>query len=721
MEFRQRMLFISRTTRALAWFYIFIEYWFVRQNLNNKALAPLVLIGTLFFISTQIYLNRIPEERFHKPLRIITLGEIALICAFIYFTPLKTESSTIPGLPYLFFLPCFTMALWYGVKEGMVYTLISIVSYATIMFASNRIGTQNPGEQLIAPMSITFLITWISGFMAETREYERRERRRRTVELTTLSGFATLFDSTLKEKHVYKSLVDAVSRTITCDVVTVFAFEPGGEYLSVASSYNMNELEASIRIPRDYGLVGLVLESGEAKMIEDTDLEPRFRQMLETRRIRSAIYAPIKWRDEAYGVITVGSVIRNNFNHFDLNLLNSLAVQAAVAIHNARLYADLEDRIGELHAIFEIDKAITSAIELETVLQQIVQMSIGLFDAKISSLMLYDEESQELVIAAAHGLSEEYIKKGNIKYGESIAGRVIKEGRPIAVYDLASDPRHIYADYVKKEGLCSLLSVPLSLKDRIIGVLNIYTDEPHMFTTHEINLFTSLASQAAIAIENARLFESLEEIYLDVITALASAIDARDPYTHGHSHRVNEYAIMIAEEMGMSASEIDIIRNASILHDVGKIGIREEILKKPGRLTEDEKLEMQYHPYIGTKILQSVKLLEPVLPLVYYHQERYDGSGYPEGLKGEEIPLGARIIAVCDAFEAMTSDRPYRKALHPAEAIEELKRESGHQFDPKIVEVFISLVEKGAIDLESIYRQQRQAAEELSKDATLNI
>ncbi len=407
----------------------------------------------------------------------------------------------------------------------------------------------------------------------------------------------------------------------------------------------------------------------------------------------------MKWREESYGVINVGSLHRNGFNPYDLNLLNALSIQAAVAVHNARLYADLEDRIGELHAIFEIDKAITSAVDLDTVLQQIVQMSIGLFDAKISSLMLLDEDSRELVLAAAHGLSEEYIHKGNIKVGESIAGRVIQEGRPIAVSDISVDPRHIYLGFARKEGLVSLLSVPLSLKDKVIGVLNIYTDIPHNFTPHEIALFTSLASQAAIAIENARLFESLEEIYLDVITALASAIDARDSYTHGHSHRVTEYAVLIAEEMGMSPQEVDIIRNASILHDVGKIGIKEEILKKPGKLTEAETLEMQYHPFIGTRILQSVKLLEPVLPLVYHHQEKYDGSGYPEGLKGEDIPLGARVIGVCDAFEAMTSDRPYRKALPVEKALAELRNEAGRQFDPDIVEVFFRLMERNIINL----------------------
>jgi len=696
------MLNFTRSTRAMAWVFLLVQYLLMRRYLNAAIVIPLLVGAGVFFIVSYLVLKRTSEEKLHNMVRILTLLEIALIASFVF----AGRRLGIAGFEYLLSLPCFTVAFWYGVKEGMAFALVAMAAHAGIVLPARGIGWENLGNDLLTPFGVIFIATWISGFMAETREYERKEKRRRTVELTTLSSFATLFDSTLKENSIYENLVEAVSRTMVADAVAVFAFESDREYLHVVASYNMSESEASIRIPSDYGLVGAVISEGEPLMVEDTDLEPRYRQLLETRRLRSAIYAPMKWRDEIYGVVTVGCVQRAAYNPYDLNLLNALAIQAAVAIHNARLYSDLEDRIGELHAIFEIDKAITSAVDLDQVLQQIVQMSIGLFDAKVSSLMLLDEESQELVMAASHGLSEEYVNKGNIKVGESIAGRVVKEGRPIAVKDITTDPRHIYSDYARREGLSSLLSVPLSLKDKVIGVLNIYTDEPHDFTAHEINLFTSLASQAAIAIENARLFESLEEIYLDVITALASAIDARDSYTHGHSHRVTEYAVLIAEELGLPPEEVDIIRNASILHDVGKIGIKEEILKKPGKLTEEETREMQYHPFIGTRILQSVKLLEPVLPLVYHHQEKYDGSGYPEGLKGEEIPLGARIIAVCDAFEAMTSDRPYRKALPVEKALEELRNESGRQFDPQVVEVFFRLVDSGVIKLEEVGERQ---------------
>jgi len=180
----------------------------------------------------------------------------------------------------------------------------------------------------------------------------------------------------------------------------------------------------------------------------------------------------------------------------------------------------------------------------------------------------------------------------------------------------------------------------------------------------------------------------------DTIKMLAQALDARDHYTHGHSQQVTEYAVNIAREMGLSFKEIEIIRDAGILHDIGKIGIADAILLKPGRLTKEEYTEIKKHPVIGKKILQPVNCLADKIPLIYHHHERVDGQGYPDGLEGDNIPLGARILAVADAFQAMTSDRPYRKALPMIIAIEELERFKDRQFDTKIVDAFLRVLRR---------------------------
>jgi putative two-component system response regulator len=180
----------------------------------------------------------------------------------------------------------------------------------------------------------------------------------------------------------------------------------------------------------------------------------------------------------------------------------------------------------------------------------------------------------------------------------------------------------------------------------------------------------------------------------DTIKVLALALDARDHYTHGHSREVTEYAVAIAKEMGLPVKEIEIIRDAGILHDIGKIGIPDAVLLKPGRLTEEEYEQIKKHPEIGKSILQPVNCLADKIPLIYHHHERVDGTGYPAGLAGENIPLGARILAVADAYQAMTSDRPYRKALSMQIAIGELEKFKGKQFDPQIVDIFLRILKR---------------------------
>ncbi|MBI3621507.1 MAG: response regulator [Nitrospirae bacterium] len=243
--------------------------------------------------------------------------------------------------------------------------------------------------------------------------------------------------------------------------------------------------------------------------------------------------------------------------------------------------------------------------------------------------------------------------------------------------------------------LSSILCMPLVTKGAVVGGLVLYKgDGRPSYNQVDIELLSILCGQAAIAIENIRLFEDLQRTHFEAMKALAQAIEAKDQYTRGHCDRTVEYAMAIAEKLELADGEKKALRYAAFLHDVGKIGIHESILAKEGRLTEDEYRMMQSHPSLGADIIKGVEFLEPVVPLVYHHQERYDGKGYPSGLAGDKIPLGARIVAVLDTFDAMTSDRPYRKAMELAKAIAELRRCAGTQFDPRVVEAFIAVLEE---------------------------
>jgi putative nucleotidyltransferase with HDIG domain len=233
----------------------------------------------------------------------------------------------------------------------------------------------------------------------------------------------------------------------------------------------------------------------------------------------------------------------------------------------------------------------------------------------------------------------------------------------------------------------------------VIGALYVGSSDPGArFTSEDVRLLSTIANHATIAIGNIDLYASLQEAYLSTVRALAAAIDAKDPYTRGHSERVATYALMIAERMGLASEQKDALEMASYLHDIGKIGISEDILLKPGKLSDEEMGQMRHHPLIGANILKPVSFPWPILPVVRHHHEHYDGGGYPAGLRGEEIPLLARILTVADSYEAMTSDRPYRRGRSTEEAIAELKRCSGSQFDPKIVEAFVEVLELAQLE-----------------------
>ena len=243
-----------------------------------------------------------------------------------------------------------------------------------------------------------------------------------------------------------------------------------------------------------------------------------------------------------------------------------------------------------------------------------------------------------------------------------------------------------------------MCSCPLIAHDKSVGVLDIITDTPEGdITSRDLSLLTILAKQAALAIENVKLYESIKKDQISIIRALASTVDAKDHYTLGHSQKVSEYSVIIAEEMGLSERDTETIKYAALLHDIGKIALPDDIIKKPSRLTEQEFEIVRKHPNIGAKIIKEIEALAPMVPIVLHHHEHYDGKGYPDGMKGDDIPIGARIVHVTDAYDTMVSARAYRDMLPPELAISELRKNAGTQFDPKVVDIFISSLRKRAV------------------------
>ncbi len=353
---------------------------------------------------------------------------------------------------------------------------------------------------------------------------------------------------------------------------------------------------------------------------------------------------------------------------------------------------DVDNLIMMLSGIHEFGLTATGLGSKDELSQAVVDTACTLVHSDLASLMLINPDS-ELYIVSAKGISPEIMSKTKIKVGEGIAGRVVSTGKFIFVENIETDIRFLRPNDTERYISKSFISVPLRVKNKVIGVLNINSPKAKkQFDDRDVKLLTILADQAAMTLDNMALFNNLQLFYFEMVQTLARTIDAKDSYTYDHADRARKYAKAIAQEMNLPQTIVRHIEYAALMHDIGKIGISDEILLKPGKLSPEEIEVIKKHPTIGHRILAPVKFLSPVAPMVLYHQEWFDGSGYPEGLANEEIPLGARIVAVIDAYDAMTSNRPYRKALPREVAIDELKKGAGKQFDPNIVNIFINIL-----------------------------
>lgn len=354
----------------------------------------------------------------------------------------------------------------------------------------------------------------------------------------------------------------------------------------------------------------------------------------------------------------------------------------------------LDNLITTLINIHEFSINVAANVSQKDMAEALLEQILKSLSVETGSIMLIEKEKVELIIVASRGLSKEVVEQTRLKIGQGISGMVAQNARPIFVENIETDSRFSQTNrphYTTP----SFISVPLKIKNKIIGVVNVSNKKsPSELTERDLRLLTILADQAAISLENLELYQNLQQLYMQTIQTLVQAIDAKDAYTKNHLNRATYYARAVAKEMHLPETMVRNIEWAALMHDIGKIGISEQILNKPGSLTVEERGVVRAHPVIGERIIAPVSFLADVSPLILYHHERYDGKGYPEGLIGEEIPLGSRIVSLIDAFDAMTSDRPYRRALTKKEAIEEMEKSSGTQFDPRVVQIFLKILER---------------------------
>jgi diguanylate cyclase (GGDEF)-like protein len=434
------------------------------------------------------------------------------------------------------------------------------------------------------------------------------------------------------------------------------------------------------------GITGRVAETGESLLIGDAANCEFARILPGTDAIdESQVVVPLSYGTRVVGVIVISKLGLDQFDEDDVRLLEVLAGHAAVALENASLYEASRREAERATALLEFSRQLSSAEGMNEVVARLVELSARTLNSPQASVWFQDAAGEEIRMRATHGYSElDHERLSRMHFDHLAAAEFLAGKEPFVV----TDEQHAAVTGSNEVAVGRPFAVaPLTLDGGRLGCIAVAPLADGEFTDRHLRLLAGVADQAKLALTNAGNFRSLEKTFLETVEALANALEANDEYTSSHARWITDLALKVGEGLGLDGRALKRLELGALFHDIGKIGIPDAILSKPGPLTDAERKLVEKHPELGEKIIAPIDRLEEVRPIVRHCHERYDGTGYPDGRQGEEIPIESRIILVCDAYHAMTTDRPYRRRLSEGEALRRLQAGAGTQFDPSVVEV----------------------------------
>lgn len=619
------------------------------------------------------------------------VGVLRMVFSNRLFETRSREVFANTSLYFLLAVLVSALMTWYLLR--IFHRPVLLLAEAARKISRGQLGTivENGSSDEIGVLieSFNHMSHSINVHLNDLRE-KSAQLEKKNYELTTLQHIGRSLSSILEAEQLYESVVDNVINILSgvkrCSLMLVD--EKNEEFIiKVAKGLEPENIPASRRVPINRGIGAKVYHSGDPVLINDLDAEEDSTMLDEAKVCRSSICVPIKHSGKVTGILSVSNRISGTpFTESDLRLVEGVAREASISLKNSLMWHDLKRKVLELNTLHEVGKTLGMVLDINKLLEMVLDLTATVLGGvKTSSVILYDEETNSLQVMLYKG-SRSVETLQPIQVGEGIAGKVFEKGEPIIINDFKATPN--------EEGKRSSICVPLKIKDKTIGVLSV-SDKVSgaTFDASDLEMLVTLASQISVTLYNAQLYEDLESSYLSAVRALANSIDAKDPYTRGHSERVARYSVEIGRTLGLNSDEIKNLHVGALLHDIGKISISESIINKNDKLSDSEYETMKTHPSRGADIIEPARFLREKVPLIRYHHERYDGKGYPEGLKGLDIPLMARIICVADSYDAMTSKRAYRDTMPRQDARNELIRCSGTQFDPKIVNAFLVVLE----------------------------
>ncbi|MDO8671397.1 MAG: GAF domain-containing protein [Dehalococcoidia bacterium] len=544
------------------------------------------------------------------------------------------------------------------------------------------------GEEAI--MEVFFDIT--------RRNQIETELRQRLTELEAVKRVSSALRTAQTLDEMLPDLLDETLKVLDAEAGSIWLYEANSESLSPTVSRGWFSRIDHLQLKSGEGISGMVFATGAAHLsrefLHDPLVHPTRHHQMPAGW--GGACAPIRSAQANIGVLFVSVQLPRELTTGEVRLITMLTDIAGNAIQRTRLHTQTEQRLRQVQALHTIDTAITSRSDLPETLAIFLQQALTSLHVDALSVLLLNSYTGMLEYAAGRGFHTRGIEGSRLRLGAGYAGRAALEKRTVHLADLrAAGDSYERAGLLAGENFASYYGVPLIAKGEVKGVLDIFHRSPLDGDGEWLDLLETMAAQAAIAIDNAALYSGLQcantelaAAYDMTIQGWARALDLRDKETEGHSTRVATMTVEMARAMGIGNEDIKHVRWGAQLHDIGKMGIPDTILLKPGPLTDAEWVVMRKHPVFAHEMLAGIEYLQLSLDIPYNHHEKWDGSGYPRGLKGEEIPLVARIFAVVDVYDALTSDRPYRAAWSKDKALEHIREQSGKHFDPKVVEVF---------------------------------
>jgi len=544
------------------------------------------------------------------------------------------------------------------------------------------------------------------------KEYFHERLREEDQEVTLINRLTAIITSSMSIEMIFEGFAQELKKVVDVDWATIALMDGTDLYFLALSSTIGSAWQTGERIP----LEGTATEEAcrERRAVYEPDLKRHHRFWTWESHlklgIRSVVYLPLTVTDHAIGSLILGSRKPNAYNPRQIRLLEKVASQIAAPIENAKLYARLEQksRIDEVTGLFNrrhFEERLKEEVSRHSRYGDVFSIFMLDLDNFKTYNDTYGHPAGDILLGQVGKIIKNCIRSVDqaFRYGGDEFVVILPQTARDDAYLVAERVREQIAKEMARKALtvtCSvgLASYPIdgAVADELVDVADVALYRAKRMGGNRIYLSSKVSSGSVD--EKGQHTARDEHSSLSAIHSLVSTVEARDPYSYGHSRKVNTYAVALAEAIGLSPEEVSRISTAALLHDIGKIGISDEVLNKKGKLDEENWEAVKTHPRLGANIVSSIPNLAPCVSSILYHHERWDGSGYPEGLKGEEIPLEARILAIADSFEAMTSARLYRPPLPLDEVIKELRQGAGTQFDPDLVEVFVSLIQAGLRD-----------------------